>query len=79
MRITYFDNRKDMIMFFVEKTKRSFGYFDISPSGDFFKTSEVRWHHEVNEMFYPSSAVLFNVMKDDRIEFESEVFKLSCQ
>lgn len=77
MLINYFESRKDMCLFFGEIVKKSLGYYAISENGDFFKTNEARWSEESKAMIYPDWSVLFNVMRDDRIEFRDVIHKLS--
>jgi hypothetical protein len=76
MRINYFDTRNELIKFFIEQANKSFGFYDISPNGDFFRTSESKWNEQENSVVYPDWSVLFNIMRDDRIEFKETIYKL---
>lgn len=78
MKINYFESRKQMCEYFNNIAKNSFGYYRVSENGDFFKTTEARWSEDRVEMIYPDWAVLFNLMREDRIEFQDIIHKLSC-
>ena len=77
MRINYHETRKDLCEFFHDLVRRSPGYYAISQNGDFFKTNEARWSYQNDDWVYPDYSILFNVMRDDRIEFIDTIHKLS--
>jgi hypothetical protein len=78
MRINYFKSREELCLYFIGQARQSLGFYGLSDNGDFYKTTEARWSEDQMEYLYPDWAILFNVMRDDRIEFKDTIHKLSC-